>query len=499
MDDERAIGGEIKELLSTISKSDEASGYSKADVGDETPQQYMQSPFGTKIIPVLKLDSKKDVGVFKRPHGPISYHAITSKKQRRVLSEDKFAEAFEKIIQRECFPELERLKAQNAYLDAVANNDIQMMRELSSKYSVGKNTPTPSIRGVKDTPSTFETPSSIGLSTVRKGTESATSTPIIHEPDSTLPPKDDDAQSVISEASSSETTSSRKPHEMGLNEFLNKYTCEDDKSFQDIIDLEVRKHKAKYAWLYDQEEVHKERMQRAVELPSASDQQTIEYQRPSEIGTWTYKNKNAVIFIPDGAPYTSEEMADIARRQTEVQFPNTRFPHTPFKVTSNVGKSDLLVHVKPLNLIHGLRDEKVGIGGKEIIGRQPLSVNGFKYVRTPPGIEDTPFLTWGEIEGAPFRLDASDTPVSGAPGTPYKMMATSRRERLALELADKFSSQLRDKKKKALEVAKSYLTSPYPRPKSSMDRMNSMSPAAQVFARNMLKKSSKAPTPNSET
>ncbi|CAL8081643.1 unnamed protein product [Orchesella dallaii] len=495
MDEERATKDESKELVSTISKSDEASGSSKADVGDETPQQYMQSPFGTKIIPVPKSDSKKDLGVFKRPHEVISCHAIAIKKQRRVLSEDKFAEALEKIIQRECFPELEKLKAQNAYLDALANNDIQMMRELSSKYSVGKNTP--SIRGVKDTPSTFETPSSIGLSTVRKGTESTTSTPIIHEPDSTLPPKDDDAQSVISEASSSKTTSSRKPHEMGLNEFLNKYTSEDDKSFQDIIDEGVRKHKAKYAWLYDQEEVHKERMQRAIELPTAADQQMIEYQRPSEIGTWTYKNKNAVMYIPDGTPYTSEEMADIARKQTEVQFPNTRFPHTPFKVTSKVGEPDMLGGVKPMNLIHGLPDGKVGVDGKEITAGQTPSVNGFKYVRTPsptPGVEDTPFLTWGEIEGAPFRLDASDTPVSGTPGTPYKMMATSRRERLALELADKVSSRHRDKKKKTLEVAKSYLTSPSPRPKSSMDRMNSMSPAAQAFARNMLKKS-KAPTP----
>ncbi|CAL8068563.1 unnamed protein product [Orchesella dallaii] len=374
-----------------------------------------------------------------------------------------------------------------------------MMRELSLKYSVGKNTP--SIRGVKDTPSTFETPSSIGLSTGRKETESATSTPIIHEPGSTLPPpkdEDDDAQSVSSEASSSKTTSSRKPHEMGLNEFLNKYTSEDDKSFQDIIDLGIRRHKAKYAWLYDQEEVHKERMQRAMELPTASNQQTIEYQRPSEVGTWTYKNKNAVIYIPDGAPYTSKEMAEIARKQTEVQFPNTRFLHTPFKVASKIGESDRLGGVKPLNLIHGITAGKVGIGGKEIIDGQTPSVNGFKYVRTPsptPGIEDTPFLTWGEIDGAPFRLDASDTPVSGTPGTPYKMIATSRRERLALELADKFCSSQRDEKKKALEVAKSILKSPSPRPKSSMDRMNSMSPAAQAFARNMLKKSSKTRTP----
>jgi len=93
---------------------------------------------------------------------------------------------------------------------------------------------------------------------------------------------------------------------------------------------------------------------------------------------------------------------------------------------------------------------KVGVDGKEIGGQTP-TVRGFKYVRTPspsPEGEATPFLTWGEIEGTPFKLDASDTPLTSNPGTPYRMMATSQRERIALELADKVSSRHRDKKQR---------------------------------------------------
>jgi len=72
----------------------------------------------------------------------------------------------------------------------------------------------------------------------------------IHEPDPSNPSNDadpdDDNQSVVSEASSSKsTTLSIRPHEMGLNEFLNKFTSEDDRSFQDIIDEGMRKHKLK--------------------------------------------------------------------------------------------------------------------------------------------------------------------------------------------------------------------------------------------------------------
>lgn len=48
-----------------------------------------------------------------------------------------------KIIQRDFFPDLDKLKAQNQYLDAVEKNDLSKLREIFAKYS-GK-TPTPRI------------------------------------------------------------------------------------------------------------------------------------------------------------------------------------------------------------------------------------------------------------------------------------------------------------------------------------------------------------------
>lgn len=40
-----------------------------------------------------------------------------------------------KIIQRDFFPDLEKLKAQNDYLDAMERNDVMRMKELYQKYS----------------------------------------------------------------------------------------------------------------------------------------------------------------------------------------------------------------------------------------------------------------------------------------------------------------------------------------------------------------------------
>lgn len=40
-----------------------------------------------------------------------------------------------KIIQKDFFPDLEKLKAQNSYLEAVERNDVIKLRELYAKYS----------------------------------------------------------------------------------------------------------------------------------------------------------------------------------------------------------------------------------------------------------------------------------------------------------------------------------------------------------------------------
>lgn len=43
-----------------------------------------------------------------------------------------------KIIQRDFFPDLEKLKAQNDYLTAIENNDIEKLHEIYGKYGIGR-------------------------------------------------------------------------------------------------------------------------------------------------------------------------------------------------------------------------------------------------------------------------------------------------------------------------------------------------------------------------
>jgi len=70
------------------------------------------------------------------------------------------------------------------------------------------------------------------------------------------------------------------------------------------------------------------------------------------------------------------------------------------------------------------------------------------------GVDASPLMTWGEIEGTPFRLDGSDSPFIGSTRGPmFKIPDVPRRDRLLHELAEQTSKAHRDKKEKALKQA----------------------------------------------
>ena len=72
-------------------------------------------------------------------------------------------------------------------------------------------------------------------------------------------------------------------------------------------------------------------------------------------------------------------------------------------------------------------------------------MNGFKLMSLAPspllGVQDSPLMTWGDIESTPYRLEGAETPLltpgAGLPGGGFKMKEASSRDRIAKELADK--------------------------------------------------------------
>lgn len=385
---------------------------------------------------------------FKTPNIPQK-----RKSKMEILNEEQYIEEMGKIIQRDFFPDLEKLKAQNQYLDAVEKNDVIKLRELYAKYS-GRRPNDTSDRC--ESPATFETP--------------------IRDPDSI---RSNQSKSSTSSKRSNSSQSSKCPSEKhSLDSYLDSYTSEDNNSFQEIIEAADFKLRQKFAVLYEAEKTQAIKMEKVLALPTI-EKQFDAIEGSKLVDTWTYTNRNYIMYVPDGVPLTKEEEVEMAKRKMKIIHNNTRLQKNPFDDKQNKETISELAKTQANKLIG-----RIGVDGDILNGDSSSQVRGFNFVKTPspcPGVQDSPMMTWGEIEGTPFRLDGSDTPIRPSSiGPSFRIAETSRRENIGLELAEKAGERMRGQKAKAIEAARRNIATPHMR--SSMERLATMSPAAKRLA-----------------
>ncbi|KAE9413155.1 hypothetical protein Angca_004554, partial [Angiostrongylus cantonensis] len=169
----------------------------------------------------------------------------TNREVRTVLPEEQYLDKLEKIIVRDYFPDLPKLKAQAEYMDAVKRNDIAKMRELQLRYHTGRRT-------------------------VRSGTtpgHRAPTSPISFDPDTPGPsrPSDDVHGTPLPYANCEGdnevlilNVQKKKPNpeELSVDAFMNKFTSEDNASFEELTAVEMAKERSKKGWIYEAEQKH---------------------------------------------------------------------------------------------------------------------------------------------------------------------------------------------------------------------------------------------------
>lgn len=201
---------------------------------------------------------------------------------------------------------------------------------------------------------------------------------------------------------------------------------------------------------------------------------------PKKVETWKYKNKNYIMYVPDGVELTNEEKLEMVKHRQEIVHSNTRLMGNPFDDYTSKEKISEMAKMQA-RVISG----RIGVDGNALNAGSITTPNirGFSFVKTPsphPGVQDSPLMTWGELEGTPFRLDGGDTPIHSSSGPAFHIAENSRRETIGLQLAEKAAERMRSQKAKAIATARQNIASPQIR--STLDRIAQMSPAAKRLA-----------------
>jgi len=390
-----------------------------------------------------------------------------------VLDEDTFIEKIESIIERDFFPDLEKLKLQQAYYDALRNNDTESLRDLYLKYSSLLSRT--NRQTAPSTPAFFDTPI----------TKKKDKSELPYSNDE--PPTSGEVNQVLNSDKKATTAGS-------LDKFLAENTSEDNISFEVIMNDADKKNKLKLhnTWLHDREKFLKQKQENSLMLDYGD-------KGPDDVSkaldSWTYTAKNTLMYIPEGVPLTDQEELEKVKHIRVINHSNTRF--TPemikslYKTSSSSATNTPSTGSQKINPTINVIT-KVGVDGKEAVSGDTPKVRGYSFVDASPSPmpgrsmgDESPMMTWGEIESTPFRLEGSMTPYFGKiPGAPeFRIPDVPEREKIALNLEEKANVARRKKKKEAWEHMQR-LTSPSrnissPYATSVGEKINSMSPAAQ--------------------
>lgn len=354
------------------------------------------------------------------------------KRPPKVLDEDTYTEALSKIIARDFFPGLLETQTQQEYLDALQSQDREWIasagRRLTEVMTPG------SARG-------------------RRGTSLAPS----YKPAADTPRTDigaDTPMSAVSSMTGAESTTSKQALDldnMSLGNFQDKYTSEDNESFNKLLDKQNTKRAKRYAWLWAGNKIpsarqllHRERERKllAEKGGAAGDgdqdgprliEDTAE--RKAMPDTWNAKPNNQVFFTPEGV---EDELQTVQQRaETESKAPPRAVVYNNTRLPPPEPEADPAIPPSPS--ISAIQDAIAGrprptASEVEGSGGSTPRVNGYAFV------DDEPTPAELGLEAVPIRLGSG---AGEGTSNPFKIKEQSRRESLHHRMVDRVAKRNR--------------------------------------------------------
>lgn len=116
---------------------------------------------------------------------------------------------------------------------------------------------------------------------------------------------------------------------LSLDQFLNSHTSQDNQSFEELMIESEIKHQQKYSYLYNEEGKSEKESKDQLALPSIEKQAALP-EKKLNVDTWSYKNRNYIMYVPDGVDLTPEEELEMHKKREEIVYGNTRLTQNPF-------------------------------------------------------------------------------------------------------------------------------------------------------------------------
>ncbi|KAI9331755.1 nuclear protein Es2-domain-containing protein [Obelidium mucronatum] len=382
--------------------------------------------------------------ITKSTQNPLLQPLPAPKRPSEIIEEDEHLSNVSRIIERDFFPNLKKLKTQNEFLSAVEEGNLAKAKALGEDLKrmatgsiasggSGERLRTPSASRLD------ETPICTGF------------TPVSSTPKST---------SSLSLNAAKSAEEPRDPTEgLSLDAYQSKYTSEDNESFAQLLDAENEQRRQKYIWFFEKEKGKgggkllledkrddEEDTRRRIALEEGASGNPALIEAPehavASVQTWKYKAKNALMYYQEPAPMT---LADILSK------PNSKLPpksinHSATNFPSTSTSTNAVLRAASDRAADRLATQEIWRNMAAETphlfpnGANTSSATGFTFVPSTPSLEPhadidpEDLMTWGMIEGTPLLVDSGG---DHGNASKFRIPDTPRREALADKLTEK--------------------------------------------------------------